>query len=467
MVVGAGPNGLSAAICLAERGLSVRVLEARDTVGGGCRSAELTLPGFVHDVCSAIHPFVVSSPFLGRLPLDAHGLALVHPPAPVAHPLDDGTAVLLERGVQATAEGLREDADAYRRLMGPLVAGWTDLAAQLLGPMIRPPRHPVLLAKFGVRGLRSARALADGTFHGLRARALFAGLAAHSILPLERPFTAGFALALGASAHAVGWPMAAGGSQAIADALASHLRSLGGEVATGVRVERAGELPPARVSLFDVTPERLLAIAGDRFPSGYRRKLAGYRRGAGVFKVDLALDGPVPWKAEECARAGTVHLGGTMEEVAEAETVVARGDHPDRPFVLLTQPSLFDPARAPTGKHTVWAYCHVPNGSTVDMAERIERQIERFAPGFAERILGRHTMSPADLERYNPNYAGGDIAGGANDGLQLFARPTLALNPYRTAARGLFLCSAATPPGAGVHGMCGYHAATAALRELG
>jgi phytoene dehydrogenase-like protein len=383
----------------------------------------------------------------------------------MAHPLDDGSAVLLERSVRATAEGLEEDAAAYRRSMAPLVAGWTDLAAQVLGP-IRPPRHPVLLARFGVRALRSARALADGTFRGPRTRALFAGLAAHSILPLDRAFTAGFALALGASAHAVGWPMAAGGSQAIADALASHLRSLGGEVATGVRVERAEDLPPARVALFDVTPERLLAIAGGRFPPGYRRKLAAYRRGAGAFKVDLALDGPVPWTAEECAKAGTVHLGGTMEEVAETEAAVARGEHPDRPFVLLTQPSMFDPARAPTGKHTVWAYCHVPNGSTVDMAERIERQIERFAPGFRDRILGRHTMSPADLEGYNPNYAGGDIAGGANDGLQLFARPTLALNPYRTAARGLFLCSAATPPGAGVHGMCGYHAARAALRQL-
>jgi phytoene dehydrogenase-like protein len=466
VVVGAGPNGLAAAIRLAGRGLSVLVLEARDTVGGGCRSAELTIPGLIHDVCSAVHPFAASSPFLRGLPLEAHGLEMVHPPAPLAHPFDDGGAVVVERSIDGTSEGLGEDAPAYRRLMTPLASRWDDLAEQILGPP-RPPRHPVLLGRFAIRGVRSALALAKGAFRGHRARALFAGLAAHSMLPLGRPLTAGFALALGTSAHAVGWPVARRGSQAIADAMAAYFRSLGGEVATGVRVDGVDEVPPARSVLFDVTPERLLAIAADRFPPGYRRRLAGYRRGPGAFKVDLALDGPIPWRAEECSRAGTVHLGGTIEEIALGEDAVARGEHPDRPFVLLAQPSLFDATRAPAGKHTVWAYCHVPNGSTVDMSERIERQIERFAPGFRDRILARCAMSPADLERYNPNYAGGDIAGGAHDGLQLFARPMLSLSPYATPARGIFICSSATPPGAGVHGMCGYHAATVALKELG
>jgi phytoene dehydrogenase-like protein len=467
IVVGSGPNGLAAAITLARAGRSVIVFEAADTVGGGSRSAELTLPGFVHDVCSAVHPLAVASPVFATLPLAEHGLQWVHPDIPLAHPLDDGTAVLLHRSVEATAEALGRDASAYRRLMTPLVRDWDKLASQLLGPLLRVPRHPMALARFGLRAMRSARGLAEGVFEGERARALFAGLAAHSILPLERPFTATFGLLLGAAGHAVGWPVARGGSQRIADALASYLRSLGGELVTGRRVDSLDELPPARAFFLDVTPAQVVRIAGQRLPRGYQRKLTRYRYGPAAFKVDFALDGPIPWKAEACGRAGTVHVGGTLAEIAKGERAVAKGEHPERPYVLVAQQSLFDPTRAPEGKHTVWAYCHIPNGSTVDMTERIEAQIERFAPGFRERVLARHVMSPADLEHYNENYIGGDIAGGAHDGLQLFLRPTVGMVPYATAARGVYICSSSTPPGAGVHGMCGYWAARAALRRLG
>ncbi len=467
IVVGSGPNGLAAAITLARAGRSVIVFEAADTVGGGSRSAELTLPGFVHDVCSAVHPLAVASPVFATLPLAEHGLQWVHPDIPLAHPLDDGTAVLLHRSVEATAEALGRDASAYRRLMTPLVRDWDKLASQLLGPLLRVPRHPMALARFGLRAMRSARGLAEGVFEGERARALFAGLAAHSILPLERPFTATFGLLLGAAGHAVGWPVARGGSQRIADALASYLRSLGGELVTGRRVDSLDELPPARAFFLDVTPAQVVRIAGQRLPRGYQRKLTRYRYGPAAFKVDFALDGPIPWKAEACGRAGTVHVGGTLAEIAKGERAVAKGEHPERPYVLVAQQSLFDPTRAPEGKHTVWAYCHIPNGSTVDMTERIEAQIERFAPGFRERVLARHVMSPADLEHYNENYIGGDIAGGAHDGLQLFLRPTVGMVPYATAVRGVYICSSSTPPGAGVHGMCGYWAARAALRRLG
>jgi phytoene dehydrogenase-like protein len=465
IVIGSGPNGLAAAITVARAGRSVIVFEAKETVGGGTRSDELTMPGFLHDVCSAVHPMAAASPFFQTLPLEEHGLEWVHPELPLAHPLDDGTAVVLDRSLDVTADSLGVDAAAYRKLMTSIVRDWDKLASQVLGPVLRVPRHPLALAGFGLRAVRSARGLAEGVFEGERARALFAGLAAHAILPLEQPFTASFGLILGAAGHAVGWPVARRGSQSIADALASYLRSLGGEIVTGRRIESLDDLPQARAFLLDLTPAQVVRIAGQRLPRGYQRKLDRYRYGPAAFKVDFALDGPIPWKAEACSRAGTVHVGGSLAEIAEAERVVAKGGHPERPYVLVAQQSLFDPTRAPDGKHTAWAYCHVPNGSPVDMADRIEAQIERFAPGFRERVMARCVLSPVDLERYNENYIGGDIAGGAHDGLQLFLRPTVAMVPYSTPARGIYICSASTPPGAGVHGMCGYFAARAALRK--
>lgn len=465
VVVGSGPNGLAAAILLAQKGRSVRVLEAKESIGGGARSAELTLPGFVHDVCSAVHPLAAASPFLSTLPLADHGLEWVHPGAPLAHPLDDGTAVMLERSVDTTAANLGSDAGAYRKLMEPLAARWDDLADQLLGPP-KIPRHPFLMARFGMRAISSARSLAMRVFEGDRARALFAGCAGHSILPLERPPTAAFGLILAVSGHAVGWPVARGGSQKVADALASYLLSLGGVIETERHVDSIDELGDARVVLFDTTPRQMIAIAGKRLSEGYRRRLEKFRYGPGAFKVDFALDGPIPWKAEECARAGTVHVGGTLDEVAESERAAANGAHSERPLVLVAQQSLFDESRAPAGKQVVWAYCHVPNGSVADMTDRIETQIERFAPGFRDRILAKITMNSAQLESYNANYIGGDIAGGAHTGLQLLARPAPRLNPYTTSDPGIFICSASTPPGAGVHGMCGYFAAKAALRGL-
>ena len=462
VVVGSGPNGLAAAVELARNGRSVVVLEAEDTVGGSTRSAELTLPGFIHDVGSAIHPLGYASPFFSTLPLERHGLEWVHPPAPLAHPFDDGTAAVLERSVGETGETLGPDARAYRGLMGPIACDFARIIDSLLGPP-RLPRHPFALARFGARALRSARSLAEGLFEGEKARGLFAGNAAHSFLPMEQTPSAAFGLVLSAVGHASGWPFPKGGSQKIADALVSYLRSLGGEVYAGVRVCSVEEVPRTRVVLFDVTPRQLLGISGHRFTERYRRALARYRYGPGVFKVDFALDGPIPWRAEGCSRAGTVHLGGTLDEISAGEAAVSRGGHPERPFVLLAQQSLFDGTRAPSGKHTVWAYCHVPNGSTVDMGERIERQIERFAPGFRERILAKSEMGPADLQRINANHVGGDINGGLQDLGQLFTRPVARLTPYSTPAGGLYICSSSTPPGGGVHGMCGYFAARAAL----
>ena len=466
LVVGAGPNGLSAGIAIAQTGRSVLVVEGQDTVGGGARSAELTLPGFLHDVCSAIHPLAVGSPFLSTLPLSEHGLEWVHPPAPVAHPLDDGTAVIMEHSVDETAEGLGSDAESYRKLFGPLVTNWDKLSNDVIGPL-RFPHHPLVTAHFGLLGLRSAVSVAQAHFKGERARALFAGIAAHSVLPLERPVSAAVGLVLGASGHAVGWPMPRGGAQRISDALASHLTSLGGRIETGVTVERLEDAPDAAVTLLNLTPRQVVSIAGDRLPSRFRRKLDAYRYGPAAFKVDWALDAPVPWSAPECARAGTVHLGGTMAEVAHSEREVWNGHHPERPFVLLAQTSLFDPSRAPEGKHTVWAYCHVPNGSDFDMTGRIEAQVERFAPGFRERILARSVRTPAALEEYNPNLVGGDIGGGVQDLGQLFSRPARMLDPYSIPSTDMFICSSSTPPGGGVHGMCGYFAAQAALRRLG
>ncbi len=467
VVVGAGPNGLAAAVELAREGRSVAVLEAEDHLGGVASSAGLTLPGFVHDLGSAIHPLGYASPFFGSLPLAEHGLEWVHPPAPLAHPFDDGTAATLERSVEQTAQSLGpEDAAAYRGLMRGVVEDADRMAGLFVGSP-RLPRHPISLAATGLRSLRPARALAEDLFEGEAARGLFAGNAAHSFLPLEKPPSALFGIVLGTLGHAYGWPFPKGGAQKIADALASYLRSLGGEIFTGFRVRSVDEVPRTRSVLFDVTPRQLFDIAGEHFTGPYRRALGRYRYGPGVFKVDFALDGRIPWRAEECLRAGTVHLGGTLEEIAAGEGAVWRGEHPERPFVLLAQQSLFDTSRAPADKHTVWAYCHVPNGSTFDMTARIEAQIERFAPGFCDLILAKAAMGPADLERQNANLVGGDINGGVMDLRQLLARPALRLIPYSTPARGLYICSSSTPPGGGVHGMCGYLAARAASRYLG
>jgi phytoene dehydrogenase-like protein len=465
VVVGSGPNGLAAAVELARNGRSVVVLEAEESIGGGVRSAEITLPGFVHDLGSAVHPFGHASPFFRSLPLEEHGLRWVHPPVALAHPFDDGTAVLLEDAVEGTAAALGPDAGAYAGLVGPIVRDWDRLVGPLLGPP-RPPRHPLALARFGLKAARSARGLAGGRLRGEKARGLFAGTAAHSFLPLERAPSAAFGLVFCALGHAGGWPFPEGSSQRLTDALSSYLRSLGGEVRAGVRVRSVAEVPKTRTVLFDVPPSRLLKIVGGRFSRPYRRALARYRHGPGVFKVDFALDAPIPWTARECSRAATVHLGGTFDEIAAGEAAVWRGEHPERPFVLLAQHTLFDPSRAPDGKHTAWAYCHVPNGSTFDMTGRIEAQIERFAPGFRERILAKAVSGPATLERQNTNLIGGDISGGVADFRQLVARPAFKPDPYATSVPWIFVCSSSTPPGGGVHGMCGYHAARSALRYL-
>ncbi len=465
IVIGSGPNGLAAAITIARQKRSVLVVEAEPTIGGGARSAALTLPGFVHDVCSAIHPMAVASPFFLSVDLAEYGVEWIHPPAPLAHPLDDGTAAMLERSLDDTARTLGPDGNAYKRLFGPLVANAADLFADALGPL-RPPRHPIVMARFGLRALWPARTLARWCFRGPHARALFAGLAAHAILPLEQPLTAAVGLLLGTAGHAAGWPLPRGGSQQISDALAGLLQSLGGEIVTGFRVQTLAELPSAKAYLFDTVPRHLARICGDRLPLGFRRRLEQFRHGPAVFKVDYALDGPIPWRAEGCRRAATVHLGGTLDEIAAAERAVAHGEHPDRPYVLVAQQSLFDPTRAPPGMHTGWAYCHVPSGSTVDQTDAIERQLERFAPGFRDRIVARSTLTPADFERHNANYIGGDITGGVVDMWQLFTRPTPRLVPYSTPAKEIFLCSSSTPPGPGVHGMCGYFAARAALRTV-
>ena len=463
IVVGSGPNGLAAAIVLARAGRRVTVYEAQPAVGGGARSAELTLPGFTHDVCSAVHPFAVASPIFRSLPLADFGLQWIEPPSELAHPFDDGSAAVVERSVERTAAGLGADAAAYRALIGSVVGDWSRLESVILGPL-RFPRHPFAAARFGVDALRSAQALARRTFAGREARALVAGSAAHGMLPLDARPSAGIGLVLTALAHVAGWVLPRGGAQQISDALAGYLRSLGGEIVTGAPVASIDDLPPARAVLCDLSPRPLLAIAGHRFPDSYRRRLQRYRYGLGVFKVDWALDAPIPWRAAACVRAATVHVGGTLEEIAASEREAWSGRPPERPFVLLVQPSLFDPTRAPSGRHTAWAYCHVPHASTADMLDRIESQIERFAPGFRERILARSVMTPADLERRNANLVGGDIAAGVTDLRQLFARPTW--QTYATPARGIYLCSASTPPGVGVHGMCGYHAAQLALKEM-
>lgn len=465
IVVGAGPNGLAAAITLARAGRGVLVVEARERIGGGIRTAELTLPGYRHDICAAIHPMGAASHFMRSLPLEQFGLEWVHPAAPMAHPLDEGCAVILERSLEATAANLDEDAAAYRRMLEPFVRDWQVLVEDFLAPLPFPPRHPLIDLRYALLALQPLTWLAKRAFRGQKARALFAGNAAHSILPLESLVTGNFGALMSVLGHAVGWPLARGGSQSIADAMGAYLLSLGGEISTGWEVRQLEELPHARQVLLDVTPRQFLALAQDRLPDGYRRRLERYRYGPGVFKMDFALDGPIPWKAAECSRAGTLHLGGTLEEIAAAERAVWHGEHPQRPFVLLAQQSLFDPSRAPQGKHTAWAYCHVPSGSTQDMSERIEAQIERFAPGFRDLILARHVKNTADMQRENPNYIGGDITGGVVDLGQLFTRPLPSLNPYATPLEGVFLCSSSTPPGPSVHGLCGYYAAQAALNS--
>lgn len=471
IVVGAGPNGLSAAILLAQAGVPVRVLEGSSSLGGGCRTSERTRPGFLHDDCSAIHPLGIASPFFRSLPLAAHGLHWVEPAVPLAHPLDGGRAAIQRHSLEATAEGLADDAAAYRDLFEPFVKGFDDITDQVLGPFRAPaPRHMLLLARFGLVALRSCLALTAERFRTPFAKAIFAGTAAHAMLPLEAPGTAAFGLVLGSAAHKRGWPLARGGSRTITDALAAHARSLGVTFELERPLVRWSDLPPASTYLLDLTPRQLLRIEGMPLAGLYRRRLGHYRYGPGVFKMDWALDGPIPWLHPDVGRAGTVHVVGSEEELAIAERAVARDEMPARPFVLLAQPSLFDDTRAPAGRHTAWGYCRVPRGSSLDATEAIEAQVERFAPGFRKLIVARATRNAVQMEAYNPNYVGGDIGAGAADLGQLFTRPVAALDPYRvgtTQGPGVFLCSASTPPGGGVHGMCGVWAARSALDYLG
>ncbi len=464
VVVGAGPNGMAAAIVLARAGLRVLLREASNEPGGGARTSALTLPGFAHDVCSAVHPLALGSPFFRRLPLARHGLEWILPPASAAHPLDDGTAVMLERSTSAMERQVGPDAIAWRALMDPFVSRWQALFADALGPL-KVPRHPLLLARFGLAALPAATWLARRRFRGTRAAALFGGLAAHATLPLRDPPSAAFGMILGLAGHAVGWPLPRGGSGAIAGALISYFRALGGELQTAAPVTSLDALPPARAVLLDLTPRQILRLEGAHFSTLYRRQLERFQYGLGTFKVDWALERPIPWRAPEANRTATLHLGGTLDELDHSRHLEWQGQPAERPFVLVVQPSLFDGSRAPEGKHAVWAYCHLPNASPVDMTERIEAQVERFAPGFRRRILARHVMNAADFERHNANLVGGDIGGGEANLMQLFFRPALRPIPYATPDPRVFVCSASTPPGAGVHGMCGYYAARLALRR--
>jgi phytoene dehydrogenase-like protein len=464
VVVGAGPNGLVAAAVLGGAGWRVLVVEAAPEVGGGSRSQRLTLPDFVHDVCSAIHPLGLASPAMRALPLAQHGLEWIHPDAPLAHPLDGGRVAVLERDLHATASAFGRDERAYRKLVGPFVASGDSLVAALMSPIDIPPRHPFVLARYGTVGILPATRVTR-RFHTDEPAALLTGTAGHSILPLNAPTTAGYGLFLAVLAHHVGWPVAKGGSSAITDALASLVVAQGGTIVCGEPVTSLRDLPPARATLLDVTPRQVVALDDGGLPARYTRTLGKYRYGPGVFKIDWALDGPTPWANPEILRCATVHLGGTAAEIVASEADVAQGRHAERPFTLFAQPSLFDPSRAPAGKHTAWAYCHVPSGSTVDMTDAIEAQVERFAPGFRDRILARHVMDTAAMHAHDANYIGGDINGGVADLRQFFARPRLSPHPWATPVRGLYLCSSSTPPGGGVHGMCGWHAARLALHR--
>ena len=463
-VIGAGPNGLAAAIVLAQRGIKVQVLEAEPEPGGAARTLELTLPGFLHDFGSAVYPFAAGSPFFSSLPLSKHGLEWIHSPCPLAHPFDDGTAITLERDLRDTESSLREDGKTWWRLMRPFAGHWPELSSEVLRPIHVLSWHPWLLARFGVVAFPSAQTLWRILFRNERTKALFAGLAAHSFLSLHEPLSAAFGVLLGAAAHAVGWPIPRGGAQSLTNALCNHLASLGGEIKTSARVEKLDSLPKYDATLCDVTPFQLVRLATSRLSTRYTLRLAKYRYGPAAFKVDYALRCPIPWKAPECSRAATVHLGGSAEEIADSEATMRGGRHSDRPFVLLAQPSLFDPTRAPALKHTAWAYCHVPNGSQFDMLETMEAQIERFAPGFRECVLARRVFSPAGLQKMDANLIGGDISGGSMDLKQFLFRPTW--RHYATSARDIYLCSSSTPPGGGVHGMCGYHAARLALSRM-
>jgi phytoene dehydrogenase-like protein len=465
-IIGSGPNGLAAGITLAQAGVGVTVYEARNTIGGACSTAELTLPGFHHDLGSSAFPMGIASPFFGSLPLEKYGFRWIQPDVPLAHPLDDGTAVALTPALADMASQLGEhDATAWRRLFSSSVEHWPDLVSEILGPVLHLPHHPITLARFGLPALLPAVTLARSLFHDERARALFAGCAAHSVMPLTSPLSSSVGIVLGAAGHRGGWPVVAGGSQSLSNALAAHLRSLGGEINTGQLIQTLDQLPTASVTLFDTSTEALLRIAGDQLSPDYRASLRNFRRGPGAFKIDWALSEPIPWTAEACHGAATVHVGGTLAEIAAAEQSAFSGTLSGTPFVLLVQPGVCDPGRAPAGCHTAWGYCHVPNGSTVDRTEAIEMQIERFAPGFRDCILARHTQNTAQLEAWNPNLLGGDLSGGAMTPRQLVLRPTA--RSYGTSDPTLFLCSSSTAPGGGVHGMCGFNAANVVLKTIG
>jgi len=464
IIIGSGPNGLAAGIRLAQEGWSVKIFERNDSIGGGTRTQELTLPGFQHDVCSAIHPLAKASPFFQTLPLEKYGVEWIKPEVPVAHPLDDQPAGALFQSLDQTINQLRDDGSTYQKIVEPLLQHWDKLVPQILAPFTLLPDHPLLMARFGSDGLRSAKAFAS-KFKTEKLRAIIAGLSAHGILPFDQTATAAIGLVLGLAAHTVGWPFPKGGSYKLTEAMAEYFQSLGGEIETNVEVTDLEQLPKSDTILFDITPKQILEIARDQLPSTYKRKLQQFKYGLGVFKIDFALNDPIPWKDEVCQKAGTVHLGGTFGEIAKSESETAQGKHPENPFVLVAQHSLFDESRAPAGKHTAWAYSHVPNGSTQDMTEPIIKQIERFAPGFRDCILDYHTMNTVAMQAYNPNYVGGDINGGRQDITQLFTRPAGLFNPYHIPTTNMFICSSSTPPGGGVHGMCGYHAAESAIEN--
>jgi len=464
IIVGSGPNGLAAAIVLQQKGLRVLLIEGKDTIGGGLRTAELTLPGFKHDICSAIHPLAKASPFFRTLPLHLHGLEYLTPGFAAAHPFVDGTAAILDHSLESTAHALGADERVYKKLIQPLFDSWPQIDVDVLAPL-RIPKHPLLLAQFGLNALQSATRIAN-KFSTKEAKGLWGGMAAHAIQPLTNVASAAIGFVLLAQGHLGGWPVPKGGSQSIANALASYFKSIGGEIQTGFFVKSLAELPSAKAIVFDVTPKQLLRIAGEKLSSFYKWQLGNYRYGMGVFKIDWALSEPIPFASAETRQAGTVHIGNTFEEIAESEQQTSDGKLVDKPFVLLAQQSLIDPLRAPAGKHTAWAYCHVPNGSIIDRTEAIEKQVERFAPGFRDTILARHVFNAIAMETYNPNYVGGDINGGILDVRQLYTRPALRWSPYRTSAKGIYICSSATPPGGGVHGMCGFHAANQVLKDV-